>query len=88
MPSLKNFHETCRQPSTKKNPKKFLECDNGIWTLLKLRMAVVPSSRRPQVRHFRFIFISREARGKNKQKMPKSPRTSTPGERKALRSKA
>ena len=41
-----------------------------------------------QVRHFRFIFTSREAIGKNKQKMPKSPRTSTPGERKALRSKA
>ena len=38
-----------------------------------------------QVSHFRFIFT---ARGKNKQKMPKSPRTSTPGERKALRSKA
>ena len=34
-----------------------------------------------QVRHFRFIFTE------NKQKMPKSPRTSTPGERKALRSK-
>ena len=28
------------------------------------------------------------SRGKNKQKMPKSPRTSTPGEQKALRSKA
>ena len=41
-----------------------------------------------QVRHFRFIFTSREARGKNKQKMPKSPRTSTPDERKALWSKA
>ena len=41
-----------------------------------------------QVMHFRFIFTDREARGKNKQKMPKSPRTNTPGERKALRSKA
>ena len=75
MPSLKNFRETCRQPSTKKNAKKFLECDNGIWTLLKLRMAVVPSRRRPLLRQtneaFSFIFTSRKARGKNKQKMPK-----------------
>ena len=41
-----------------------------------------------QVRHFRFIFTSREARGKNKQKMAKSHRNMSPGERKALLSKA
>ena len=35
------------------------------------------------------LFLSRASlEVKSKQKMPKSPRTSTPGERKALRSKA
>ena len=63
----------------------------GVTNILELRMAVVPSSPSlsKQVRHFRFIFTARVARGKNKQKMPKMPklpRTSTPGERKALRS--
>ena len=46
--------------------------------------AIADSVARPlgkQVRHFRFIFTSCFARGKNKQKMLKSPRTSTPGER-------
>ena len=65
---------------------------DGISTILLLMMAVVPVATHPclgkQVRHFRFIFTSREAQVENKQKMPKSPRTSTPGERKALRSKA
>ena len=37
-----------------------------------------------QVRHFRLIFTSREARGKNKQKMPKSPCNRSSSERKAL----
>ena len=40
-----------------------------------------------QVRNFRFIFTSHEARGKNKPKIPKSQRISTPGKRKSLRSK-
>ena len=41
-----------------------------------------------QVKNFRFNFFLREAQEKIKQKILKSPRTSTPGERKALRSKA
>ena len=54
-----------------------------ISAVLLFMMAVVPGAAHPcvdkQVRYFRLIFISREMRGKNKQKMPKSPRTSTPG---------
>ena len=57
------------------------------WLMAVVHVAVHPCLGK-QVRHFRFIFLSREARGKNKPKMPKSPRTSSPGERKALRSKA
>ena len=55
-------------------------------------MAVVPAADDPslgkQVRHFRFIFTSREARGKNKQKIRShlGP-VSTPGERKAAKAK-
>ena len=36
----------------------------------------------------KFRMCKPKARGKNKREMPKSPRTSTPGERKALRNKA
>ena len=54
-----------------------------------LMMAVVPNSRRPLLRQtseaFSVYFYLE--RGKNKQKMPKSPRTSTPGERKAWEAK-
>ena len=55
--------------------------NNSEWLLFAV---VDDPSLGKQVRNFWFIFTSREARGKNKQKMPKSPKTSTPGERKAL----
>ena len=53
--------------------------------ILELMMAIVPSSRRPLANKWGIfgLFLPRAS-----QKMPKSPRTSTPGERKALRSKA
>ena len=61
-------------------------CSSSEWLLFPVALADDPSLQLgKQVRHFRFIFTYREARGKNKQKIPKSPRTS---ERKALRSKA
>ena len=57
----------------------------SFWSLEWLLFPVADdSSLGKQVRNFRFIFTSRFARGKNKQKIPKSPRTNTPGERKGF----
>ena len=71
-----------------------IKFDNSTLTILLLMMAVVPVAAHlclqlgkqvKQVRHFRLsIFTSREERGKNKQKMPKSPWSRSSSERKAL----
>ena len=50
----------------------------SFWSLEWLLFPVADdSSLGKQVRNFRFIFTDREAIGKNKQKIPKSPRPST-----------